>query len=124
MLIDTSMDNDLSFSGYPDEFRQVLINILINSLDALIESPQIDKHIRIGGHAIDKSVVIIISNNGPMIPQESLNSIFEPFFSTKKLGTGIGLYICRKIIEEHHGTLQCESDRNWTRFRMVIPQIV
>ncbi|RXT06510.1 histidine kinase N-terminal domain-containing protein [Ammoniphilus sp. CFH 90114] len=121
VTIESDIVDDSYLYGYRDEFRQVLINILINSLDALSESHQSIKKIYIASHIEQDRVIITISNNGPMIPSHSIHSIFEPFYSTKKLGTGIGLYICRKIIEEHNGTLHCESNQNWTHFRMMIP---
>ncbi|WP_240689112.1 histidine kinase N-terminal domain-containing protein [Ammoniphilus sp. YIM 78166] len=119
--IHTDIDGNPSFYGYADEFRQVMINIIINSLDALIESNQTQKQITITSRLEKNSLLVSITNNGPMIPAESLHSIFEPFFTTKKLGTGIGLYICRKIIEEHQGTLVCESNPELTSFQIVIP---
>ncbi len=121
VYIETDIDGDPSFHGYADEFRQVMINIIINSLDALIESDQPSKRILISSHLEADCLIVSISNNGPMIPPESLHSIFEPFYTTKKLGTGIGLYICRKIIEEHDGTLHCQSSRDLTCFQIVIP---
>jgi signal transduction histidine kinase len=67
-------------------------------------------------------VKIQISNNGPKIPEEALNVIFEPFFTTKELGTGIGLYVCKKIIEINHGgKIECQSDDNSTVFSVYLP---
>ncbi|MFB5189733.1 histidine kinase N-terminal domain-containing protein [Alicyclobacillus fastidiosus] len=113
------VDDSIYLSGYPDEFRQVLINIFMNSLDAL--SHRRAKTIHIKGRRERGAAVLTMANNGPPVPADIISSIFEPFVSTKKLGTGIGLYVCRKIIEEHHGTIECESNEDWTTFRIVIP---
>ncbi|GMA64597.1 ATP-binding protein [Alicyclobacillus fastidiosus] len=118
-MVVREVDDSIYLSGYPDEFRQVLINIFMNSLDAL--SHRRSKTIHIKGRRERGAAVITMANNGPPIPTDIISSIFEPFVSTKKLGTGIGLYVCRKIIEEHHGTIECESNEDWTTFRIVIP---
>lgn len=105
-----------------DELRQVFLNLLLNSIDALqkIES---DRTITIEFEMIDNMTYVHIGNNGPMIPPKQIQTIFEPFFTTKELGTGIGLYICRKIIESHQGTIQCYSDEHSTRFSLSLPHI-
>lgn len=117
--IQTEIDKAIWMIGYRDEFRQVLINILMNSLEALSETQV--KLICIRGYAKNDMAIITISNNGPVISKDAISSIFEPSVSTKKLGTGIGLYICRKIISDHHGTIDCQSDADRTTFQMRIP---
>ncbi|MGG7622236.1 histidine kinase N-terminal domain-containing protein [Bacillus coreaensis] len=107
--------------GYVDEIRQVLINIIFNAIDVLTqyrEDPIIEI---ICALSHNKHVVIEISNNGPMIPDQMLKSIFEPFVTTKTLGTGLGLFVCREIIEKHKGRLICESSTEKTIFRMTMP---
>ncbi|MFC0475018.1 histidine kinase N-terminal domain-containing protein [Robertmurraya beringensis] len=107
--------------GYVDEIRQVLINIIFNAIDVLTqyrEDPTIEI---ISSLSHNKHVVIEISNNGPMIPDQMLKSIFEPFVTTKTLGTGLGLFVCREIIEKHKGRLICESSKEKTIFRMTMP---
>ncbi len=107
--------------GYVDEIRQVLINIIFNAIDVLTqyrEDPTIEI---ICSLSHNKHVVIEISNNGPMIPDQMLKSIFEPFVTTKTLGTGLGLFVCREIIEKHKGRLICESSKEKTIFRMTMP---
>lgn len=104
-----------------DEIRQVLINIIFNAIDVLTqyrEDPTIEI---ISSLSHNKHVVIEISNNGPMIPDQMLKSIFEPFVTTKTLGTGLGLFVCREIIEKHKGRLICESSKEKTIFRMTMP---
>lgn len=105
-----------------DELRQVFLNLILNSIDALqkIESNRI---ITIEFEVTENEVHIHISNNGPVIPPKQIKTIFEPFFTTKELGTGIGLYICRKIIESHQGSIHCSSDEQSTRFSLSLPLI-
>jgi signal transduction histidine kinase len=60
---------------------------------------------------IDKHVVLSVADNGIGMDQEDQNRIFTPYFTTKKSGTGLGLYIAQKIIREHGGRIQIRSDK-------------
>lgn len=119
IVIEKRIDDTIYFNGRRDELRQVLINIMMNSFDAVSENGT--KKVRIHGHIEKTYGIVSISNNGPAIGQDIISSIFEPFVSSKKLGTGIGLYVCRKIVEEHLGTIDCESTPDCTSFRFAIP---
>ncbi|WP_078552588.1 ATP-binding protein [Bacillus alkalicellulosilyticus] len=113
--ITTTIDENVELHGYRDEIRQVYINLIMNAIDALqmIEGQRI-LHVKV---VQDKNVIAVsVSNNGPAIPERVMQTIFKPFFTTKKLGTGIGLYISRKIIEKHNGTITCESNEEQTVF--------
>ncbi|WP_449536566.1 histidine kinase N-terminal domain-containing protein [Ferdinandcohnia sp. Marseille-Q9671] len=103
-----------------DEIRQVLLNILMNSIDAL-KQRETDRKIVIKSHNVGDRIIVSISNNGPEIPKESLDTIFEPFYTTKEFGTGIGLFVCKKIIEKHGGTISCSSTPALTEFNIILP---
>lgn len=118
--VDTRIDRDLNVLANKDEIRQVLLNILMNSIDALKTTPY-DRKIWIKGNVINDQIVVSITNNGPMIPEESLVTIFEPFYTTKEFGTGIGLFVCKKIIEKHGGTISCSSTPDATVFKIILP---
>lgn len=115
--ISCTIDPLLLLDGYRDEMRQVFINIISNALDAL-QRKNSDKEIAIQGFRTDEMTAITISNNGAPIPPDLLSVIFEPFFTTKELGTGIGLYVCKEIIERHGGVIKCESSDQQTVFSM------
>jgi signal transduction histidine kinase len=115
VVIDIEIDTELQVMGYLDEFRQVLLNILLNSIDAL-KLVLHDKHIHIHGYTIDDDIFLAIHNNGPIIPTDKINSIFEPFVTEKKLGTGLGLFVCKQIVEKHHGSISCISTQERTSF--------
>lgn len=119
VTINRDVDDSIHLRGYPDEIRQVLINIIMNSLDAL--SSCTDKEITIIGRAQRDQVVLSVSNNGPVIPPDLMLTIFEPFVTSKELGTGIGLYLCQKIVLRHNGTIECESNDDLTTFRITLP---
>ena len=86
-----------------DKIRQVFLNLLNNSIDAAKSS------ITVSARPIDGFIEIIISDDGAGIRKEHLEKVFDPFFTTKKGGTGLGLPICRKIIEDHEGSVNITS---------------
>lgn len=116
-----NIQNNLQLYGYADELRQVFINIIFNAIDVLThnrESPEINIT---AAFKNEKEIIINITNNGPQIPDHLLATIFEPFVTTKQLGTGLGLFICREIIEKHKGRLTCTSSPEVTIFKINLP---
>ncbi|MFE8696239.1 histidine kinase N-terminal domain-containing protein [Cytobacillus sp. FJAT-53684] len=116
-----NLEEEVKLLGYADEIRQVLINIIFNAIDELNTNTiepliEIKCYSQANGH-----VKLEIANNGPMIPEHLIQSIFEPFVTTKKLGTGLGLFVCREIIEKHKGILDCETQSDLTVFSITLP---
>jgi signal transduction histidine kinase len=97
--------------------NQVLINLINNSIDAVLENEsgrKIEIHL---AKKQENRVVISVSNNGPGIPPDLLEKIFIPFFTTKKNGSGIGLTISQEIMKRHNGSLiAISSEKENTRF--------
>jgi len=121
VLNNLNLVGEIELYGYADEIRQVFINIVFNALDVLSQYRD-DPTIQIKGFKLENDFVkILVSNNGPMIPEQQLNTIFEPFVTTKKLGTGLGLFVCREIIEKHKGKLACQSIPDQTSFIITLP---
>jgi signal transduction histidine kinase len=118
--ISLNVKPDISIYANKNEIRQVFLNILLNSIDAL-QQIRHNREINIDCQVQSERVEIRITNNGPAIPKETIQTIFEPFFTTKELGTGIGLYVCKKIIEKHHGEISCTSDDRFTTFCITLP---
>ena len=113
--------DDMELFGYADEIRQVLINIIFNAIDVLSQYRE-DPKIEIKGFFVnDTHIKLEIANNGPVIPDNLLKTIFEPFVTTKTLGTGLGLFVCREIIEKHKGILACSSEPEKTSFIILLP---
>lgn len=115
--IEELMLQPIEMYGYRNEIRQVILNLLMNSIDAL-ESIQKNRKIIILTHEDENTIEISIQNNGPMIPKDQIEMIFEPFVTSKKLGTGIGLFVCRQIVAKHNGHIYCESSETNTSFHM------
>lgn len=103
-----------------DKLKQVLINLLRNATHAL---GQARGEIRIVAGREEDRAVLEVEDDGEGIPAEHLDRIWEPFFTTKaKAGTGLGLHICRQIIERHGGTISCSSEPGKkTSFRILLP---
>ncbi|QOX64068.1 sensor histidine kinase [Anoxybacterium hadale] len=121
---------NLNAYGYKNEFCHGVFNVLNNARDAIIESGIDKREIRIkiysGQGSKQKGVSIIdIENNGSRIPEESLQQVFDPYFTTKeeKGGTGIGLYLTKEIIEAHMaGTIELFNTETGVCCRMIIPR--
>ncbi len=116
-----NLEKDIQLFGYADEIRQVLINIIFNAIDVLngySSDPRIEIKSEFINHA---QIKLEIGNNGPIIPEHMIKTIFEPFVTTKELGTGLGLFVCREIIEKHKGKLMCQTKDELTIFSIVLP---
>lgn len=115
--------------GGPGELRQILSNLLLNSLDACNSGSTIRLQVRSATDPRNQSnpgVRITVADNGSGIPPENLESIFEPFFTTKKdSGTGLGLWVSRELVQKHGGTLRVRSCtarlRSGTLFSIFLP---
>ena len=90
---------------YPNELKQVLINLIKNASDELSKDKNKDAMILIKGYEESDRLVIEVNDNAGGVPLELIDKIFEPYFSTKtdNSGTGLGLYMSKKIIEENMG---------------------
>jgi nitrogen fixation/metabolism regulation signal transduction histidine kinase len=100
---------DLEVSADKKQISQVLINLVKNSIEALKKSK--DGKIRLAGEVNENNrVQISVSDNGPGIPEEVMDKIFIPFFTTKESGSGIGLSLSRQIMFLHGGNLKVVSE--------------
>ncbi|RYZ31045.1 MAG: HAMP domain-containing histidine kinase [Chitinophagaceae bacterium] len=99
---------DLQMQADVNLLEQVFINLIVNALEAVKEreSPKI---ILSADQTLDKKIILKVADNGQGMPEEVMDKIFIPFFSTKKNGSGIGLSLCKQIIMLHKGTIQVQS---------------
>lgn len=99
---------DLTLQADPNLLEQVLINLVVNAIEALKDKPD-PEIILTATQSLNKKITLKVVDNGTGIPEELLDKIFIPFFSTKKNGSGIGLSLCKQIVMLHRGTLQVQS---------------
>lgn len=104
-------DTALAVEADTSLIEQVLINLLVNAIEAVKDQPE--PKIILSGSAIqNKKVQLKISDNGPGMTEEVMEKIFIPFFSTKKSGSGIGLSLCKQIMMLHKGNIHVQSKLN------------
>jgi PAS domain S-box-containing protein len=104
------------------EIQQVIMNLLVNATRALQLEKTDDPAINISAMQVDGRVQISISDNGPGIDAEKRQKVFEPFYTTREDGLGMGLAISRRIVELHGGSLDCTADNdNGTKFLFSVP---
>ena len=114
-----NLDATLICKLYENEIMQVILNIIKNATDSLLESKQKNKQITIHTYNKQTRAIIKICDNGVGIPKSIQEKIFDPYFSTKdqKMGTGLGLYMSKNIVEEHNkGVLEFKTEGKKTCF--------
>jgi signal transduction histidine kinase len=110
-------------AGYPNEFAQVLLNILSNARDAFVERKIAHPEIAIRVFNKKNKTVVTITDNAGGISEDIMDKIFEPYFTTKELGkgTGVGLYMSKTIIEKHmDGKLSARNVPDGAEFRLEV----
>ncbi|WP_082918059.1 ATP-binding protein [Oceanobacillus sp. Castelsardo] len=101
------------------QIKQVLLNIVKNAIEAMEEPGKIT----ISVQTTNDYVNVHISDEGPGIPEEILHKLGEPFFTTKKNGTGLGIMICKNILEDHHGLLEIYKNKDkGSTFKLSFPK--
>lgn len=123
LTIQYHINDDIKIDGIKNELSQVILAILSNASDALkdIEEPYINILI----DANDAEIIISISNNGKQIEKKNINKIFNPYFSTKEEGTGIGLYLSKMILtRSFDGNLEVENNDKGVKFTLMFDKTV
>lgn len=117
------IEGELSVSGYPSQFSQVILNILLNARDALLERSVANGRIRIAGFREEGRLVLTIRDNAGGMPEAILDKVFDPYFTTKgpDRGTGIGLFMAKSIIEKSMGgTISACNFADGAEFRIEV----
>jgi signal transduction histidine kinase len=107
----------------PDRIRRVVADLVENACQALGELPSYyEKRVVVRTGVAPGMVVLTVADTGPGIAPENLERIFDPLFSTKNFGTGLGLPIVKQIVEQHGGTIRIDSEvAHGTRIRISLP---
>ena len=108
--------------GHGNQIQQVIINLLVNAIEALSQAPPENRVLRIGAGAEGGTAVVEIEDSGDGIDPAKADKIFEPFVTSKPSGMGLGLAICRTIVDRHGGTLAiAQAHPRGTIVRLALP---
>jgi signal transduction histidine kinase len=127
VILEEDYAHDLLFTfGNPVQISQVILNILVNALDAMPSGGKLTVRTTAASMDGKAMVKLQIADTGEGIAPENLANIFNTFFTTKhkKAGTGLGLSICRDIVENHNGTITVDSTfGEGSQFTILLPQL-
>ncbi len=122
ITIHCDTEHDVMLQGFPNEFSQVLLNLLSNAKEAIAAHRNTDGRVDIRIETRGDQGCILVEDNGPGIPPDVLDKIFDPYFSTKEQGTGIGLYMSKMIIERHmNGNIMAHNTDSGAMFTVCAP---
>ena len=114
--------NDKKIQGYPREYSQVILNLLINAKDQLLLNKSFNSHIYLIVNTYENKSIVAVKDNAGGIKQDNIEKIFEPYFSTKTIqGTGLGLYMSKMIIEKNmNGKLTVRNTKKGALFKIIV----
>ena len=123
-LISLITQNALPILGDRIQLQQVILNLVVNGIDAMKDTASENRIISIRTSRVENFAQLSVSDRGPGIPEDKLKEIFDPFFTSKAEGMGMGLSIARTIIEAHHGLISAKNrDHGGASFRIKLPLV-
>ncbi len=103
------------------QIHQVLVNLLLNAVQAMPDGGTVE----IATWAEEGVAVVEVRDHGAGLPDVPVERLFEPFYTTKAAGTGLGLHVCRRIAQSHGGRLDAaNAEGDGAAFRLVLPTAV
>ena len=120
-------DADGRFEGDSEQLRRVVINLVGNAIDALEEARIAQPEVRVsmGENLAGTEVWIRVADNGLGIDEDARDQIFDPFYTSREEGTGLGLALCRKIVDNHGGSIEVETAAGeGTEFVLTFPKSI
>jgi signal transduction histidine kinase len=112
---------DAQVTGYPNDFSQVLLNLLSNAKEAILERKIQGGKIDIALGQDENSIRVTVKDNGGGIAEDILPKIFDPYFTTKEKGTGIGLYMSKMIMDHMEGGIVIRNVEDGTEVLLTLP---
>jgi two-component system nitrogen regulation sensor histidine kinase GlnL len=123
--VNVHLPDDVGLKLTVDRVRleQVLLNLFVNAIEAMPAGGALEiRAARVAmGKAAGNGVRIQVVDHGVGIPENLKGNVFDPYFTTKHEGTGMGLAVCDKIVRQHHGTLEFHSSSEGTVFELTLP---
>lgn len=102
---------------------QALLNLMRNGIDAMTDTVASNRVLTLRARTVEGQVLVTVADRGSGIPAELAAQLFEPFFTTKQEGLGVGLNICRSVVEAHRGRLWFEANpAGGTQFHLILPE--
>ena len=121
-LVSVITPETLPILGDRIQLQQVILNLVVNGIDAMRDTPSENRIISIRTSRVENFAQLSVSDRGSGIPEEKLKQVFEPFFTSKAEGMGMGLSIARTIIEAHNGVISAKNrDHGGASFRIRLP---
>jgi len=121
-LVSVITPDALPIFGDRIQLQQVILNLVMNGVEAMRDTPSENRIISIRTTRVENFAELSVSDHGPGIPRDKLNEVFEPFFTSKAEGMGMGLSIARTIIEAHHGAISARNPvHGGAAFRIKLP---
>ena len=123
-LVSVITPDTLPILGDRIQLQQVILNLVTNGIDAIKDTPSESRIISIRTSRVKKFAELSVSDLGPGLPKDKLKEVFEPFFTSKAEGMGMGLSIARTIVEAHQGQIWAENrDHGGASFRIRLPLV-
>jgi PAS domain S-box-containing protein len=120
--VERILEPGLSVRANKTQIQQVVLNLIINAQEAMTENPEGERRLQIRAARADGKALVSVSDTGIGISEDMLDRIFEGFYTTKPQGLGVGLEVCRSIMESHRGAIWAEANpQRGTTFRFSLP---
>ena len=121
-LVTVTASDALPILGDHIQLQQVILNLIVNGIDAMRNTPRENRVISIRTSRVENFAELSVSDRGPGIPGDKLKEVFEPFYTSKAEGMGMGLSIARTIIEAHQGSISARNQvQGGASFRIKLP---
>jgi len=123
-LVSLTTQNALPILGDRIQLQQVILNLVVNGIDAMRDTPGENRIISVRTSRVENFAQLSVSDRGSGIPEDKLEKVFAPFFTSKAEGMGMGLSIAHTIIEAHHGLISAKNrDHGGATFRIKLPLV-
>jgi signal transduction histidine kinase len=123
-MVDVITPDALPILGDRIQLQQVILNLVMNGIEAMRDTPTENRIISIRTSRVENFAQLSVSDRGSGIPEDKLKEVFEPFFTSKAEGMGMGLSIARTIVEAHNGRISARNrDHGGASFRIRLPLV-